>query len=124
MRSLSAAANLRLLHLDEIANTRLFSDVSARAQPRKRPQCGAFPDDAVFDDARVANRHVVFNLNVLHPGPRLNRAARTDATEAFDDDLWMNDRVLTNLNISMNVSRSRIDDGHAGKHQLTQLAFA
>src|SRR5712691_7052007 len=124
MGSLRTASYFRLLHLNEIANACLFSDVGPGAKAREWANCCSVPDYAVFDYTRVPNGNVVADLDVLDPRPRLNSATGTDSAGALDYDLRVYHRVLPNLNILMNVSGCRVHDRNSREHQLAKLAFA
>src|SRR5882724_1102201 len=124
VRSFCASPDLGLLDFNEIANAGFFSDLSPGAQAGEWTDGCPVANCAIFYDTRVANRNVVADLDVLQTRPRMYSASRADSARTFDNDLWMDHRVLANLDVLMNIGRPRIDDRHSRKLQLTEFPFA
>src|SRR6185436_3319952 len=94
------------------------------AEPRERAHCCAVAELAVFNYAGVAYRHVFADLDIPQPGPGLDGATSADPTRTLNDYLRIDHRVLAHFHFLMNISRRRINNGHPGKHQLSQFLFA
>src|SRR5262252_43170 len=103
MRSLCAPANLGLLYLHEITDTRFLSDLGPRAKTSKRADSRRVMNRAVFYDARIPDRDLIADLDILQSRPRLHCASGANPARALDDYLRVNHCIGANGDVLIYV---------------------
>src|SRR5215831_17032258 len=118
MHRLGAAADCRLLDLDEISHDRLFIQPCTHTQMCKRTDGTVIRDHRVNDETVILYRDAVAELRIADARSLMQFTGVADRRAAFDMNVGMKHAVAPDLRFAANVGVGRIEKGHSGlEHQ-------
>ena len=124
MVRLGAAADPRLLHLDEVADVHFVLELRAGAQARERPDDAALADDGVVQDAAREDLGVRADHAVAQHDVRADAHAVAELDLAFEDHVDVDVHVASDLDRAAHVEARGIGERHALRHQLLRAPAA
>ena len=124
MRHLGAAADLRLLQLDEVADLRPRADMARRAQVAEGSERHVVLHHRLVQDAVGPQRHAVAEAARAHAGARAHDALGADHRVPLERDAGIEDGVGADLDRVVDIGARGIEHGDAVGHQPVQDAPA
>ena len=122
MGDLGAAADARLLQLDEVADLRPDPDVREGPEVAEGAELRLRLDDGLGKNAVRLEGDAVADTAGAHVAARSDHAVGPDGGRAFQDDAGIDHRVGPDPYGVVDVGRRRIQDGHALAHEALEGA--